>query len=139
MHINGNILDFAGAFLGGILVSFTPCVYPLLPVTTAVIAGANVSGTRWAAFFLSLIYVLGLAFSYAGLAVFAAATGKVFGVTQNIPWFLFMIAGSFLFFALAMFDIIPLPTFRLFTPGKPKTPWAVFVIGLASGCVSTLR
>ena len=51
MHINGNILDFTGAYFAGVLVSLTPCVYPLMPVTAAAIAGANVSGTRKAGFF----------------------------------------------------------------------------------------
>ena len=55
MHINGNLLDLAGAFMGGVLVSLTPCVYPLIPVTTATIAGANVNGTRGAAFFVSFV------------------------------------------------------------------------------------
>jgi cytochrome c-type biogenesis protein len=135
MHINGNILDISGAFFAGLLVSLTPCVLPLMPVTVAAIAGANVSGKRRMAFFLSLIYVLGLAFTYAGLAVFAAMTGKVFGAVQNTPVFLYMVAALFLFFSMIMFDIIPFPAIKLFETGKPKTPWAVFVMGLASGFV----
>ncbi len=131
--MTGNILDFAGVFSAGVLVSLTPCVYPLIPVTAAVIAGANVGGTRAGAFLLALLYVLGLAMAYAGLAVVAAMTGKVFGVMQNTPVFSFIVAGIFLFFALAMIDVIPLPAFRMFEPGKPKKPWTVFVMGLASG------
>jgi thiol:disulfide interchange protein DsbD len=133
MLIAGNILDFAGVFSAGVVVSLTPCVYPLIPVTTAAIAGANVSGTRLGAFFLSLLYVFGLAIAYAGLAVFAATTGKVFGTVQNTPLFSFVIAGIFLFFGLAMLDVVRLPVFRIFTSGKPAGPWMVFVMGLASG------
>ncbi len=133
MIISGNILDFVGVFSAGVVVSLTPCVYPLIPVTTAVIAGANVSGTRRMALFLSLLYVFGLAAAYAGLAVFAAMTGKVFGSVQNTPLFSFVIAGIFLFFGLAMIDVIRLPTFRMFTSGKPASPWMVLVMGFASG------
>ncbi len=133
MIITGNILDFVGVFSAGVLVSLTPCVYPLIPVTTAAIAGANASGTRYSAFLLSVLYVLGLAITYTGLAVFAASTGKVFGSIQNTPFFSFLIAGIFLFFALAMVELIPLPTFRIFAPGKPRSPWAVLVMGMASG------
>ncbi len=135
MHINGNILDLGGAFLGGVLVSLTPCVYPLIPVTTAAIAGANASGSRRAAFFLSLVYVSGMAVVYAGLALVAAMSGKVFGVLQNTPLALGVIAAVFFFFALAMIDVVPLPTFRIFSGAKPKGPLAVFVMGAASGFV----
>ncbi len=135
MSITGNILDFVGVFFAGVLVSLTPCVYPLIPVTTAAIAGANVSGTRRAAFLLSLLYVFGLAISYAGLAFFAAITGKIFGVLQNSPWFSLAIAGVFLFFALAMIDLIPLPTLKLFSTARSRSPWAVLAMGLASGFV----
>jgi cytochrome c-type biogenesis protein len=133
MLITGNILDFVGVFSAGVVVSLTPCVYPLIPVTAAAIAGANVSGKRRTAFFLSLLYVFGLAMAYAGLALFAAMTGKMFGALQNTSLFYFIIAGIFLFFALAMVDLIPLPMFRLFIPGKVKSPWAVLVMGIASG------
>ena len=133
MLITGNVLDLVGVFSAGVVVSLTPCVYPLIPVTTAAIAGANVSGTRLGAFFLSLLYVFGLALAYAGLAVFAATTGKVFGTAQNTPLFSFIIAGIFLFFGLAMIDMIRLPVFRIFASGKPTKPWMVLLMGVASG------
>jgi thiol:disulfide interchange protein DsbD len=133
MVITGSVFDFAGVFVAGVVVSLTPCVYPLIPVITAAIAGANVHGTRRGAFFLSLLYVFGLACAYAGLAVFAAMTGKVFGVVQNTPGFSFVIAGIFLFFALAMMDVTSLPTMRIFSSGKPRSPWMVLVMGVASG------
>lgn len=138
MLITGNILDFVGVFSAGVMVSLTPCVYPLIPVTAAVIAGANASGRRRTAFLLSFLYVFGLAMAYAGLAVFAAMTGKMFGALQNTPLFYFLIAGIFLFFALAMIDLVPLPMFRMFDvpagrQGKARSPWTVFVMGVAAG------
>lgn len=135
MHINGHVLDFIGAFLGGVLVSLTPCVYPLIPVTTATIAGANSDGRRRTAFFLSFIYVSGMALVYAGLALAAAMSGRVFGALQNTPLALALIALTFCFFALAMLDVIPLPTFRFFAAARPRSPLAVFLLGAASGLV----
>jgi thiol:disulfide interchange protein DsbD len=133
MLISGNILDFVGVFSAGVMVSLTPCVYPLIPVTAAAIAGANAHGRRRNSILLSLLYVLGLAITYSGLAVFAAITGKVFGMVQSTPVFSFVIAAFFLFFALAMIDVIRLPAFRIFTSGRPTGPWMVLVMGVVSG------
>ncbi len=113
--------------------SLTPCVYPLVPVTAAVIGGANVSGRRRDGFFLSLLYVLGMALAYALLALVAAMTGRVFGLTQNSPWVLGTSAALFIFFACVLFDIIHLPFLRLFPAIKPHNPWAVLAMGAASG------
>ena len=133
MHISGTILDFSGAFLAGVMVSLTPCVFPLIPITTAAIAGANVDGSRRRGVFLSVIYVKGLALTYALLAVIAALTGKVFGSIQSSPIFLFVIGLLLLFFALAMLDIVSINAFKFFAVIKPKSAWAVFVMGAASG------
>ena len=133
MSLNGNILDYFVAFFSGVLVSFTPCVYPLLPVTAAYIAGANTSGRRWSGFALSLLYVLGLAISYSALAVVAVLTGKVFGVFQQSPWVSLVIGNILLFFAFVMFDVIPFPTLRIGRVGKPGNPLAVLLFGMISG------
>lgn len=133
MPVNGSILDFGGVFLAGVLMSLTPCVYPLVPVTAAVISGANVSGSRRRGFLLSLLYVLGLALSYAALALFAATTGKIFGMTQHTPVVLVTSAALFSLFAFVLFDWVHLPSFSFFPAIKPQNPWAVFVMGAASG------
>ncbi|MBF0123471.1 MAG: hypothetical protein HQL21_08745 [Candidatus Omnitrophica bacterium] len=82
------------AFIAGVALSFTPCVYPLLPVMTAAVAGANASGRASGGFLLSLLYVLGLAVSYSLLAIVAALTGKVFGSIQNNPWVMLVVANN---------------------------------------------
>ncbi|MEI8010900.1 MAG: cytochrome c biogenesis protein CcdA [Candidatus Omnitrophota bacterium] len=133
MIISGSVLDFSGAFVAGVVMSLTPCVYPLVPVTAAVIGGANVSGSRRQGFFLSLLYVLGMALSYAALALFAAMTGKIFGMTQNSPLVLVISAVLFILFALVLFDCVRLPSFSFLPAIKPHNPWAVFVMGAASG------
>jgi cytochrome c-type biogenesis protein len=136
MSLHGNFFDLFIAFGAGVLVSFTPCVYPILPITAAAIAGANVQKTRLGGFFLSLIYVLGVALTYSALAVVASLTGKVFGTIQNSPWVMVAIANVFILFALIMFDIIPFPTLSLAgKTGKSKGAFSIFLTGVASGFI----
>src|SRR3972149_6167670 len=71
-------------FLAGVGLSFTPCIYPMIPITIAVIGGQAAgdqptSRKPLTAFFLSLIYVLGIAIVYAAMGVTAASTGSLFG------------------------------------------------------------
>jgi len=67
---------FLFVFGGGILTSFTPCVYPLIPITISLF-GAREASSRMRAFLLSATYVLGIATMYSALGVLAAATGAV--------------------------------------------------------------
>jgi len=136
MVMHGNIFDLFIAFGAGVLVSFTPCVYPLLPITVATIAGANTQKTRVAGFLLSLVYTLGLAITYSILAIIAGLTGIVFGVIQNSPWVSVAIANFFLLFALIMLDVIPFPTFGLGGgKGVSKGVLSVLLMGIASGLI----
>jgi thiol:disulfide interchange protein DsbD len=78
-------LVYVLVFFGGVLASFTPCVYPMIPITVAVI-GAGSAGSRRRGFVLSLIYVLGIAITYSVLGAAAASTGRAFGsFTQTFP------------------------------------------------------
>ncbi len=78
-------LAYVLVFFGGILASFTPCVYPMIPITVAVI-GAGSAGSRRKGFGLSVIYVLGIAITYSALGAAAASTGRAFGsFTQTFP------------------------------------------------------
>ncbi|MBF0620234.1 MAG: sulfite exporter TauE/SafE family protein [Candidatus Omnitrophica bacterium] len=136
MHLTGGIIDYLIVFFGGVLVSFTPCVYPLMPVSVAYIAGVNVKGSRWGGFWLSILYVFGVAISYSILAILAVMTGKVFGAIQQNPWIYLAVANVMLFFALVMLDVIPLPMLRLAQDGsKPKTWLSVMGFGMVSGLV----
>ncbi len=137
MNFSGTIWDYFGVYVAGVLVSFTPCVYPVMPITAGFIAGINTQGTKLRGFFLSVIYVFGLALTYSALAVVASLTGKVFGQIQNNPIFFLITANLLIFFALAMFDVIPLPAlgFSFQHKIKGKTFIAVLLMGIASGLV----
>lgn len=137
MELSGNILDYFSAFGQGVLVSFTPCVYPLIPITAGFIAGVNTKGSRLMGFVISVVYVLGLALSYCAMAVVAAYTGKFFGKFQNNPYIFLTVANIFIFFALVMLDVITLPALGVDVRHKvrPRNLWAVFIFGVTSGLV----
>ena len=77
-YLHGSVLlAFLAAYLGGLVLSFTPCTYPLIPVTVGFI-GAQGSSSKLRGFFLSLFYVGGIAFTYSILGVVAALSGRLF-------------------------------------------------------------
>lgn len=135
MELTGGLLDYFIVFWGGVLVSFTPCVYPLIPITAGFIGGFNLKGSRRMGFFLSLIYVLGMAVTYCSLAVFASYSGKIFGQFQNNFWVHLTVGNVLLFFSMVMFDVIHLPSFGFTVHHhiRRKGILTVFLFGLASG------
>jgi len=137
MGLSGNFFDYFIVFASGVLVSFTPCVYPVMPLTASFVAGINTKGTKLMGFLISLIYVFGLAITYCSLAVFAALSGKVFGQIQNNPLIFIVVANILIFFSFVMFDIIPLPNIGLDLRDKIKTKniGTVILFGMASGLV----
>ncbi|MBU0468769.1 MAG: sulfite exporter TauE/SafE family protein [Candidatus Omnitrophica bacterium] len=137
MELTGNISDYFIVFIGGILVSFTPCVYPVLPLTAAFIADANINGSKLRGFLISLVYVLGMAITYSSLAVFAALTGKIFGQVQSSPIIYALISAFLVFFSLVMFEVINMPSlgFSIKFGEKPTHIVGVFSAGMISGLI----
>ncbi len=82
---SGSWLALLWIFLGGVALSFTPCVYPIIPITIAFIGGRS-GGNKLKGLSLSLVFVLGLGIVYSILGVVAAATGDVFGLSAQNPW-----------------------------------------------------
>lgn len=135
------VLSCVAAYIGGILVSFTPCVYPIAPITVAYV-GAYGNGSRSRGFALSLLYVLGMAVTYAALGGIAALTGKLFGQIQANPWTNIFMANIFILMGLSMLDafkpIVPrLPSFiaRLQPRRQTKGFIGAFLVGIASALV----
>lgn len=130
------LLSFAAAYVGGLLASLTPCVYPMIPITTGVITNANLGGSKMRGFLLSLCYVTGMAVTYAGLGVFAAATGRFFGTINTSPWTFLIIGNLILLLGIAMLDVFHLPSIAPRFSSKIKGAPGAFLIGILSGFVA---
>ena len=89
-------------FGAGFLVSLTPCVLPMVPITIGII-GATASGNRLKALSLAATYVLGLAMVYTALGLFAALTGSIFGGWMQSIWVVGTVALFFFVMGFSMF------------------------------------
>lgn len=135
------LLALAVMFGAGVLTSLTPCVYPMIPITSAVIAGtAREDQTKARTVGLTLTYAVGLALLYATLGAVAGLTGQLFGTVSANPWALFAIGNLLVVFALAMLDVIPVPVPKRLMQKASETEGgsygAVFVMGAMSGVVA---
>lgn len=134
----GSTLSYAAAFAGGVMIGFTPCVYPVLPITVGYI-GSRSGGSRRRGFVLSLAYAVGMAITYAALGGIAALTGRVFGEAAASPVPNLIVGSLCILLSLSLFGLyaIPLPSFL--TSAKTP-PWSggafgALGIGMASGLV----
>lgn len=94
-------LAFLFVFLFGIGTSFTPCVYPIIPITISVF-GARGAESRLKGFLLSLTYVQGICLVYSILGVASAFSGAIFGQFMSNPWVIGVIVAVFLLLGLFM-------------------------------------
>ncbi|OQZ03081.1 MAG: hypothetical protein B6D34_09520 [Candidatus Brocadia sp. UTAMX1] len=133
-------------FLAGVGLSFTPCVYPMIPITVAVIGGQatgeqGVAKKPLTAFFLSLIYVLGISLVYSTMGVVAASTGALFGSALQSPWVVGFVVTVFIGLAMSMFGVyyLRVPSFISDRLGAKtgKGIVGVFAMGLVSGIVAS--
>ena len=90
-------------FLAGLGLAFTPCVLPMVPILSGIIAGEGDDVSPMRGFTLALSYVMGMAIVYTGAGVAAAAAGMQLQATFNQPWILILFAGVFVLLALGMF------------------------------------
>jgi thiol:disulfide interchange protein DsbD len=141
LYLQGSVLlAFLAAYLGGFVISFTPCTYPLIPVTVGLI-GAQGSSSKLRGFFLSLFYVAGIALTYSILGGAAALSGMIFGQMQTTPWTYFIMANLCLVMGLSMFDVfnisLPFPhkLMKLTGDNNKKRFLDSFLIGAVSGVV----
>lgn len=129
----------------GLLLAFTPCVLPMVPILSGIIAGEGDNSSSARGFSLALSYVMGMALVYTAAGVAAAAAGLQLQAIFNQPWVLVLFSSLFIVLALGMFGLFELQMpsaiqSRLATmSGDQKSGTAVgaFVMGALSSLVVT--
>jgi thiol:disulfide interchange protein DsbD len=96
-------------FLGfGLLLAFTPCIFPMIPILSGIIVGHGHKLTSYRAFMLSLVYVLAMALTYAVLGMIAGSFAfNLQAASQNV-WVITIFSGVFVLLALSMFGFYEL-------------------------------
>lgn len=106
---DGNFWLIIAFFFGaGLLLSFTPCVFPMIPILSGIIVGRGHNITHRHAFLLSLAYVLGMAITYAAAGVAAGYSGQLISNALQTPWVLGSFAAVFVLLSLSMFGFYEL-------------------------------
>lgn len=130
-------------FVAGLLLSFTPCVFPMIPILSGIIVGQGTSLTKSRAFVLSLAYVLGMAVTYAIAGVLAGLSGTLLSAALQNPWVLGTFAAVFVALAFSMFGFydLQLPSFiqSKFSDASNKVKGGsvpgVFIMGALSAVI----
>ncbi|PRX01305.1 UNVERIFIED_ORG: thiol:disulfide interchange protein DsbD [Martelella mediterranea] len=105
-YLNGNVLLMLAGFMGfGLLLSFTPCVFPMIPILSATLAGAGEKLSTGRGFVLSLAYVVAMAAAYGLVGLFAGWSGANLQTALQTPWALGFSAVVFVILALGMFGV----------------------------------
>jgi len=126
----------------GFLTCFTPCIYPMIPITLAVLGARAHGQSHWKNFSLALVYVLGIAMTYSVLGVIAASTGSFFGAALGNIWVVSAIALMFFAMGLSMFGLfeVQAPGFIRNRLGAGRTNQGytgAFATGLVAGIVAS--
>jgi thiol:disulfide interchange protein DsbD len=135
----GSFLAYLFVFLGGVATSFTPCVYPMIPITISYIGGS--SRGRIGGFFLSCFFVLGIAITYSILGMVAARTGALFGNAMQSTGVLVAVALVFLAMGASMlgaFDLALPSSLQSKLSGGPRTGVVgAILMGAVTGIVAS--
>lgn len=130
-------------FIAGLLLAFTPCVFPMVPILSGIIVGQGDGLTTMKAFWLSLVYVLAMAVTYTVAGVLAGLFGQNLQAAFQNPWIISGFVLVFIALALSMFGF-----FELQLPGRLQTRlteasnrqqggqlWGVAVMGFLSALI----
>lgn len=141
---NSSLLAYPLAFAAGLLISFTPCVYPVIPIQLGFIGGQTVAvresggSVRLRGFLLSLLFVTGMAVVYAALGAFASLTGTLFGLWASSPWTYIAVSNIILLLALSMLDVFQLSTPKFLSRWNPERKGKGYLSALLVGASSGL-
>ncbi len=135
-----HFLRFGAALVLGVLLSLTPCIYPMIPITVGILQASG-TPSAFKNFLLALSYTLGISTTFALLGFVAALGSCVFGEMQGSPWVVIPLATLLIYFGLSMFDWVQLYIPRFLQPktGKVKggSPLSAFIFGAISGTIAS--
>ena len=139
----GNYWLVVVSFFGfGLLLSLTPCVFPMIPILSGIIVGQGHEITKRKGFMLSLAYVLGMAVTYAMAGVAAGLSGTLISNALQNPWALGTGAAIFVALSLSMFGFFELqmPSFlqSRFTEASNRIQGGRFTSVFVMGAISAL-
>ncbi len=137
-----NFILIVCAFLGlGLLLAFTPCVLPMIPILSSIIVGSG-KKTKRKSFFLSLAYVAGMAITYAIVGVVIALIGSNIQAELQKPWVIILFSGLFVLLALSLFGFyelqLPSRLRHLITTKSNRLTGGTYVSVFLMGSLSTL-
>ena len=119
---SGRFWQVLGVFFGmGVLLSLTPCVLPMLPILSSILAGTGQSTTRLRGLALASAYSMGMALVYTALGVAAGLAGEGLAATLQTPLVLGAFALLLALFALSMFEVYELRLPSRFTSSMSQT------------------
>lgn len=139
----GNILYIlVGFFIFGLLLSLTPCVFPMVPILSSVIVSHGSDMTTRKAFWLSMVYVQAMAITYTIAGVIAGLSGAGVQAAFQTPWVIAVFSGVFVLLALSMFGLfeIQMPQglqsyLNRKTDGRGKGYTSIAIMGLLSALI----
>ena len=143
-HYLGNslALGLLFVFFAGIFTSFTPCIFPMIPITLAVLGNHANERTRLQNFVTSCVYVLGIATTYSVLGLVAAESGSMFGASLGSPLVLSVVCVIFLAMSLSMYGLyefqVPAAIRNSLGGSKQKkTLTGAYLTGMFAGIVAS--
>ena len=97
----------------GILLAFTPCVLPMVPILSGIILGSDSQNARWRGFFLSVVYVLAMSIAYTVAGVLAGLSGNNLQALFQQPWIIIAFSTLFVLLSLSLFGFyrLQIPSF----------------------------
>ena len=138
---DGNFYIIIGiAFLAGLVTSFTPCIYPMIPITVGILH-SEAPTSLWKNFLSALCYVLGMTTIYSFLGYMAATGALIFGQWATSPWVIVFVVLFFLYLAFSMFGFYELyiPSFltKQREISQNRSLLRNFLFGIISGSVAS--
>jgi thioredoxin:protein disulfide reductase len=134
-------LTYLFVFVAGILTSFTPCIFPMIPITLSILGHDAEKKSRVQNVTRSIFYVLGIAITYSILGVIAAATGSIFGQALTNKYVITTLVFLFVLMAFSMWGAFELqvPAFirNKFGTGKSHGYLGALVMGMVAGIVAS--